>query len=306
MKLRVAITGGHGRLGRFVTAALAAIHDVRVLDQTGGPTPPGVESRVVDVRDLAAVQAALEGIEAVVHLAAIDRSVPAPDEDVFRTNVLGTWNVMHASEQAGVRRVLFCSSTAASGLDHSNPKMPPLYLPVDEAHPLRPADAYGLSKRVGEAIAEAFVQRGRLEVLALRPAFIAFPESLGFMRGGGTMGGDRSEPLPYLRAYVSPEDCARAFLAALELHPYRGFEAFYITADDSFAEEPTVRRLETLYGATIAVRDTELYRHAPRASVFSNGRAKQRLGWRPGTRWEARAGLRPDPPGAEPLDLKTK
>jgi len=288
-RLRVAVTGGAGRLGRYVTRTLAGQHAVRVLDTA---PPSGADQRQVDVRDLAALRTALQGIEAVVHLAAIDRSVPAPEADIFHTNVQGTWNVLHAAEQEGVRRVVLCSSVAAIGLDHSNPGMPPLYLPVDEAHPLRPSDTYGTSKRAGEAIAEASARRGRIEVLALRPAFVAFPEAHGFMRGGalspGPDGGPRDEPLPTLRGYVGPEDCARAFLLALAVAEYRGFEAFLVTADDAFCDAPTVPRLEALYGCRIPVRDAARYEGDPHASAFTNASARARLGWSPTTRWPDR------------------
>jgi nucleoside-diphosphate-sugar epimerase len=160
--------------------------------------------------------------------------------------------------------------------------MPPLYLPMDEAHPLRPTDAYGLSKFCGERIAEAFSRRG-LEVIVIRPTFVAFPEMAEFMVGKPGPEG-RSEPAPYMRAYVSPEDCARGFAAAATVE-YAGFETFFLAADDVFATEPTVSRLEALYGATIPVNDATLFQRFPRASPISNAAARKRLGWVPTTSW---------------------
>ena len=131
------------------------------------------------------------------------------------------------------------------GLDHSNPNLPPSYLPIDEAHPPRPTDAYGLSKLCGERIAEAYSRRG-VEVIVIRPCFVAFPDMADFMAGKPGPEG-RSEPMPYLRTYVGPEDCARGFAAAATVE-YAGFETFFLAADDAFATEPTVGRLEALYG----------------------------------------------------------
>ncbi|HWK44874.1 MAG TPA: hypothetical protein VNT30_09135, partial [Stellaceae bacterium] len=137
-------------------------------------------------------------------------------------------------------------------------------------------------------IAEAYARRG-LEVLVLRPCFVAFPELVDFMAGrtGPTRTGptDRTEPMPYLRAYVGPEDCAQAFAAAAALLDYTGYETFFLAADDAFAEQPTIARLEALYGARIPVREPALYANAPRASPVSNAQARSRLGWRPTTRW---------------------
>jgi nucleoside-diphosphate-sugar epimerase len=202
----------------------------------------------------------------------------------MQVNAMGTWNLFEASRLAGVRRVVHCSSSSATGLDASNPGMPPDYLPIDEMHPTRPTDAYGLSKLCGERIAEAFSRRG-MEVLVIRPCFVAFPEMAEFMAGKPGPEG-RAEPMPYLRAYVGPEDCARGFAAAATVD-YAGFEVFFLAAADVFATEPTVPRLEVLYGATIPLRDPALYERFPRGSPVGHAAARARLGWAPTTSWPA-------------------
>src|SRR5215469_13395460 len=166
----VAVTGGSGRLGRYVVSALAE-HTVRVLD---------IEQ--ADLRDIDALRVGLSEAEVVVHLGGIDRSVATDDAMTMQVNAMGTWNLFEASRQVGVRRVVQCSSSSVLGLDHSNPTMPPCYLPIDEAHPLRPTDAYGLSKLCGERIAEGYSRRG-IEVIVIRPCFVAFPEMAAFMAG---------------------------------------------------------------------------------------------------------------------------
>ncbi len=276
----IAITGGVGRLGRYVRDVLAH-HDIRVLDVVA-PVDPPADFHQVDLRDLDALQRSLRDVEVVVHLGGIDRSVATDDAATMQVNANGTWNLFEACRRAGVRRVMHCSSSSVTGLDHSNPDMPPRYLPIDEGHELRPSDAYGLSKLCGEQIAAAFSRRG-LEAIVLRPCFIAFPEMDDFMAGRSAPGG-RAEPMPYLRAYVGPEDCACAFAAAATID-YAGFEVFFLAAADTFSVEPTVARLEGLYGAGIPVRDTALYQRFPRASPVSHEAARVRLGWMPMSRW---------------------
>ena len=178
--MHIAITGGLGRLGQYVVRAVAA-HTPRVLD-IGTPADPGENYHHADLRDLPALAAALQGIEVVVHLGAIDRSFATDDAATMQVNAMGTWNLFEASRRAGVRRVVHCSSSSATGLDASNPGMPPRYLPIDEAHPTHPTDAYGLSKLCGERIAEAFSRQG-MQVLVIRPCFVAFPEMADFMAG---------------------------------------------------------------------------------------------------------------------------
>jgi UDP-glucose 4-epimerase len=279
--MRIAITGASGRLGPYVLRALAG-HELRVLD-LAAPAGIEVDFRTADLRDFAALQDGLRGIEVVVHLGGIDRSVAIDDAATMQVNVTGTWNVCEASRRAGVRRIIHCSSNSVTGLDQTNPTMPPAYLPIDESHPLRPADAYALSKLCGEQVATSFARRG-LEVFVMRPCFIAFPRQVPFMAGGANPAG-RDEPISYLCAYVGPEDCARAFAAAVTLADYNEFETFFLASADAFSMQPTVSRLETLYGARIPLRDPALYENFPRASPVSSAHAFARLGWAPSTRW---------------------
>jgi len=217
-----------------------------------------------------------------VHLGGIDRSVATDDATTMQVNAMGTWNLFEASRQAGVRRVIQCSSSSVLGLDQTNPHMPPCYLPIDEAHPLQPSDAYGLGKLCGERIAEAFARRG-MEAMVIRPCFVAFPEMADFMAGRPGPEG-RAEPTPLLSTYVGPEDCARGFAAAATVD-YAGFEVFFLAAADAFATEPTVARLEALYGAPISLKDATLYQRTPCASPVSSAAALSRLGWTPTTQW---------------------
>ena len=280
----VAVTGGRGRLGRYVVAELRTRHDVRVLDRAP-PASPAAGYPVVDILDEARLAEAIRGREVVVHLAGIDRSLASAPGRVIDTNVRGTWNVFEAAEKAGVRRIVLCSSIAALGLDHSNPNLPPLFLPVNEEHPARPSEAYGISKYIGEQIAAAFARRAGLEVLILRPSYIAFPEMIAFLSGTRNQQTEReAEPVPYLRSYVGPEDTARAFALAVG-HVYDGVAAFHISASDTFIDDPTLDHVRRTYGMLPPIRRPELYRENPRAGVFDIDRAQRALGWQPMTTW---------------------
>ena len=252
--MEIAVTGGLGRLGRYVVRELMQ-HTVRVLDIGAQP-----DCYPADLRDLDALRAGLRGVEVVVHLGGIDRSVATDDAATMQVNAMGTWNLFEASLQTGVRRVIHCSSSSVLGLDHSNPNLPPNYLPIDEEHPLHPTDAYGLSKLCGERIAEAYSRRG-VEVIVIRPCFVAFPDMAAFMAGKRGPEG-RSEPMPYLRTYVGPEDCARGFAAAAMVDTPASRHSFSPPMMRS-PTEPTIGRLEALYGTLIPLRDAALYRQHP-------------------------------------------
>jgi nucleoside-diphosphate-sugar epimerase len=287
----VLVTGGAGRLGRYVVAELAPHCKVSVLDRA--QQSASAIDFPVDVMDLEALGRAMRGFDAVVHLAAIDSSVTAPPEVVFDVNVRGTWNVLHAAREAGVRRTVITSSSSAAGIDYTNPRMPPLYLPIDEAHPLRPSSAYGLSKQIDEQIAQGFGRRPGMEVMCLRPAWVMVPDSVRRLkaeRQGGTgpaaMPGHHREPWPLLRSYVAPEDAARAYRLALEAAS-APHGLFIITAADTFEPEATLVHLEKTYGARIEVRKPELYARQPRASAWDISRAREILGWSPSQDWDA-------------------
>jgi nucleoside-diphosphate-sugar epimerase len=298
---QVLVTGGAGRLGRYVVHELTGRCHVSVLDgqeQAAAPVDlpvpfPPVDFPV-DVLDLDALRSAMRGQHAVLHLAAIDSSVTAPPEAVFDANVRGTWNVLHAAAVAGVRRVVICSSSSATGLDYTNPRLPPVYLPIDEDHPLRPSQAYGLSKQIDELIAQSFGSRGGMEVICLRPAWVLFPEAvrrvLGHQRDAAppplpSAPGRHREPLPLLRSYVDPADAARAFRLALEL-PTTPYRVFIITAADTFEPEATLSHLEKTYGKPLPrVVKPGIYAGNPHASAFDISRAREILGWSPSSTW---------------------
>src|SRR5262249_4327575 len=133
--------------------------------------------------------------------------------------------------------------------------------------------------------AAAAARRGKLQVLVLRPSYVAFPEMLGFLAGGSGKDASRErEPVPHLRSYVRPEDVGRAFALAVEV-PYAGLETFFVTASDSFIDEPTLEHVKRCYGAVPKLSRPDLYAGNPRASVFDNSRAAERLGWHPTGSW---------------------
>jgi UDP-glucose 4-epimerase len=278
--MRVAVTGGRGRLGRYVVAALRGEHDVRVLDRA--PPSDGADWPAVDMLDRQAVAEALRGQDAVIHLAAIDSSLGAPDETTFDVNVCGTWNLFHAAERVGLRRVVLCSSSAATGIDADHP---PLYLPIDEDHPVRPRGTYGLTKVIGEEIAAAFARNGKLDVVVLRPPYVAFPETLRFLAGGAPeIAGRAIEKRPHLRSYIGPEDAARAFALALGC-ACAGYALFWLSAADTCTLEPTLDHLRGADGEAPPLRQPDLYRQNPRASAFDIERTARLLGWTPTTSW---------------------
>lgn len=288
---KVVCTGGSGRLGSYVTDELRDHCALTVLDVK--PTmSPGVEYVQASITDIAALQRAFEGQDAVVHLAAIPNPRTAPAEVTFSTNVQGTWNVLQAAENAGVRRVIVASSDAALGLHFNPPAYGPRYLPIDESHPLRPIEFYSLSKEVTETISRSFANRGKLEVLAIRPTHIVFPPEFPELEARGA-----DVQNYHLWTYVSPQDVAQGFRLALEVvkAPY---QTFYIAAADGLNTRPTLDMLRERYGTLPEVHNPAYFRRNPMASVLDIARAQDVLGFAPTSDWRQMVATLTTPPGA--------
>ena len=302
---RVIVTGGSGLLGRFVVDELTDICAASVLDikapsqDVPSQDVPRQEVPYIetDILDLGGVRAALAGQDAMIHLAGIDDGNAEADKDYFETNVQGAWNVLHAAEEAGLRKVVVASSTAALGIGRD--RMPD-YLPVDEGHPLRTTGTYGLSKEAIETVARHFVRRGRLDVVCLRPTLIVRPEREAAILAQLDLADPDSDPpdgalgtgvapcgaLSATRTYVRSKDAARCFRMALD-HDGAGFDVFNVSAVDSIGREETLTRLEAVYGRLPEVRDRALYARDPYASVLDISRTRGELGWAPEGDWNS-------------------
>jgi nucleoside-diphosphate-sugar epimerase len=293
---KVLVTGGSGLLGRFVVDELRDRCDLSVLDIK--PPSQKVDYRETDILDLAAVSAMVAGHDAIIHLAGIDDGNDFSDQDYFRTNVQGTWNLLHAAEAAGIRKVVVASSTATYGVGRD--RMPE-YLPIDEGHPQRPTATYSLTKQVIEVVCQSFVARGSLAIVCLRPTLIVRPEREAAILAQLDLDDPESDPpadspsevgeAPYgalsvLRAYVRSEDAARCFRLALDYDSER-FEAFNVGAVDGIGHEPLLPRIERAYGRLPEVRDCARFASYPYTSVLDSSRARDRLGWEPRGDWNS-------------------
>jgi UDP-glucose 4-epimerase len=168
---RYVVTGGAGFIGSALVRALLARGDsqVRVIDNllTGNESNLAevraqIEWDRSDIRDAGAMQSAIRGAEVVFHLAAIPsvpRSIqdPVPSHEV---NIDGTFNVLRASVDAKVRRVVCAASSSAYGDTEALPKVETM-LP-------RPKSPYAVQKLAGEQYCSVFHSCFGLETVALR------------------------------------------------------------------------------------------------------------------------------------------
>lgn len=278
--MNILVTGGLGKVGRSVVAELTdarpgkTAHQVTVLDRAAGPERGPVKYLLGDIQDLGQVMEAMIGIDAVIHLAAIHNPNIATAPLVYQTNVIGTFNVHHAAHRLGCKRVVSASSNAVVGWSYSD-RFEPDYLPIDEEHPLRPEDIYGLTKEIGETIAHSYARKG-VGTVILRPSGVVTPEELSELKK--TAG---RKPLAFQAySYVDARDLAVAFRLAVE-KPLANGTTLFIVADDSNVAEPLCELLPRLRPS---IGDKARALTGTRAA-YSNARAKALLGWRPQYSW---------------------
>lgn len=276
---KVVVTGGSGRVGRYVVDELSSGFDVTNVDLTKSPASVGYAEG--DVTDLESMRRALKGADAVVHLAAIDYDWKAAPEQYIRVNTMGTWNVLQAAAENNLQKVVLCSSVSACGLSEMRADWTPQSLQVDERHELRPVQAYSVSKQIMETMGRSFATGTEMDVLCLRPLAVVLPETIGeyceFID---------NPDLNWLYYYVHARDVATGFRRALESRGLK-FGTFFLSADDTSRPEPTLDWYRDRIGALPEILNPRIFQTNPRASIFSNQQARQVLGWEPTTDFPA-------------------
>jgi nucleoside-diphosphate-sugar epimerase len=287
---RIVVTGGSGKAGRAVVRDLVEHgHEVLNVDVVP-PAEPIAPFLIADLTDLGETFEALRGAGTVIHLAAI----PAPGirtvEATFHINTSSTYNVFSAATALGLERVVWASSETVLGLPfgrrHARNLLDaaaapghieaPDYVPIDEAHPLRPNSSYSLSKVVGEEMARHFARWSGIPFVGLRfsairePAeYAAFPDSWED---------------PHLAewnvwSYVDARDVAQASRLALTA-PISGADAFIIAAADTVMDRPDTELMAACFPG-VPVRDGA----DGHQTLLSIDKARRVLGYDPAWSW---------------------
>ena len=165
--------------------------------------------------------------DTVVHCAAIPDMTHNPSHEVFQSNVMSTFNVIEACLGLGVRRLINISSLQVLGIVKSpeeQGRLPQLsYVPIDEAHPVRPENAYAMSKLVGEQLCDAAVRReAGFSVVSLRPTWCMDEANIERNLGGHIRDPERRSETVW--SYVCLPDVADAVLKSVEASDLCGHE----------------------------------------------------------------------------------
>ncbi len=279
--MRIAVTGGSGKLGRTVVRTLREEdHDVVNLDQDG---EKGGYVRV-DLSDFGQVLDALAGIddqpraEAVVHLAAIPAPGIASDIATFQNNMNATFNVFWAAHRLGIDRIVYASSETVLGLPFD---VPPPYLPIDEEYAARPESVYSLVKHLEEQLAIELVRWDpKLSITALRFSNVMNPEDYAEFP---SFDADARARKWNAWGYIDARDGAQAVQRALEVAG-PGFDRFIIAAADTVMTRPNAELVAEVFPDVPIVRDL-----GENDTLLSIDKARKVLGFEPRHTWRDHA-----------------
>lgn len=278
---RVAVTGGSGKLGRACVRDLVE-HGWDVVNLDRRPSPDGLAPYTeVDLTDYGQTVEALtriddryDGLDAVVHLAAIPAPGLRANAATFENNIVTTFNVFQATRLAGITNVVWASSETVLGLPFETP---PPYLPVDEEYAARPESTYSLVKHLEETmVAELCRWRPDLKATGLRFSNVMYVEDYAAFPA--------FDADPTLRdwnlwSYIDARDGALAIRLGLEREG-TGKEVFVIASPDTVMTTPTMDLVERYYP------DLELKRPLRgHETLLSIEKARTLLGYDPEHTW---------------------
>ncbi len=277
--MRIAVTGGSGKLGRTVVRELRAAGNTVVNLDVAGVRGPGFVR--VDLTDygqvidaLAGVHDRHDGVDALVHLAAIPAPGILSDVATFHNNILSTFHVFQAARRLGIRNIVYASSETVLGLPFDTP---PPYIPVDEDYPARPETTYSLVKHLEEQLAIELVRWDpALKIIALRFSNVMDPEDYADFPAYDL---DATLRKWNLWGYIDGRDGAQAVLKALELKT-TGFDRFIIAAADTVMTRPNAELVDQVFPGVAVHGDIGVNK-----TLLSIDKARQVLGYEPQHSW---------------------
>ncbi|WP_271897901.1 NAD-dependent epimerase/dehydratase family protein [Candidatus Phyllobacterium onerii] len=291
MKKRIVFTGGTGKAGRHVVPYLVD-KGYEVLNVDLAPLDyPGVNTINADIADSGQMFDVLsshfgfEGfesgkgpapIDAVVHFAAVPRVLIKPDNETFRINTIGTYNVIEAAVKLGIKKVIVASSETTYGVCFAEGDKDFHHFPLEEDYDTDPMDSYGLSKVLNEKTARAFAMRYGADIYALRIGNVIEPHE--YDRFPAFL----ADPMSRKRnawSYIDARDLGQIVDLAIRKDGL-GFEVFNAVNDTITAKLPTREFLEK-YCPGVPIRRELGEFEAP----LSNRKTRELLGFREEHDW---------------------
>ena len=292
-KKRIFFTGGSGKAGKHVVPYLLA-QGHRVMNVDLKPLDhPGVDNLIADITDSGQMfnamssYAALDELEpgngvpkfdAVVHFAAVPRILINPDNETFRVNTMGTYNVIEAAVKLGIKKIIIASSETTYGVCFSDGPTDPKSLPLEEDYDVDPMDSYGLSKVVNEKTARSFQRRSGFDIYALRIGNVIEPHEYEQLFPHYF-----KNPEVRIRnafCYIDARDLGQIVDLCLEKDGL-GYQVFNAGNDHNGAVIPSKELAERFFPGVPITRELEEHE-----ALFSNKKIREVLGFKEEHNWQ--------------------
>lgn len=300
-KQRIFFTGGSGKAGKHVIPYLLD-QGHQVLNVDLEPLDhPGVDNLKADVTDSGQMFNAMSSyanldelepgngvpkFDAVVHFAAIPRILLQPDNETFRINSIGTYNVIEAAVKLGIQKIIIASSETTYGVCFSDGKTDPHSLPLEEDYDVDPMDSYGISKVVNEKTARGFQRRSGYDIYALRIGNVIEPH-------------EYEDLFPHILnhpeerrrntfCYIDARDLGQIVDLCLQKDGL-GFQIFNAGNDTNGALLPTQELVERYFPGVPLTREMGEYE-----ALYSNRKIREVLGFKENHNWRKHIDLDKD------------
>jgi nucleoside-diphosphate-sugar epimerase len=283
--MRILVTGALGKVGAAtVTVLHDAGHEVVACDRRAPvfevDPVPGISYFQADLADAGDAFAAVRGMDAVVHAAALPAPIATPPHRTFQNNLMGVFNTLEAAVRFGVRRFVNISSETVPGFFFNERPDRADAFPIDETHEPRPQDPYALAKLFSEQLCDAAMRRSDLRCTTIRPSWVQWEGNYERNVGQGLRDGVNG-PSPSGWAYIDAYDLADAIRLAVE-SDLDTHDVFLIAAADNALGRPLAELVAEGFGDDAPpIGDLD----RPDASGSSIAHAREKLGWTPRRSW---------------------
>ena len=289
---KIFVTGGSGKAGKhLIPYLLKKGYSVVNADLTP-LLIDGVDNINLDVTKSGEVFNALSGysniaelksgngikeFKAVIHLAAIPRILIKPDNETFRINTIGTYNVIEAATKLGIKKIILASSETTYGFCFAEGNPIPKWLPIEEDYETSPTDSYGLSKVLNEQTGKAFQKRTGIDIYALRIGNIIEPNE--YQRFKEFCKNPRVR-LRNLFNYIDARDLAQAIELCIKKDGL-GYEVFNVTHNNNSINLTTKEIIQEFFPNVPLKRKMDEYE-----AILSSKKIRNMLGFKPEHDWK--------------------
>jgi len=198
------------------------------------------------------------------------------DNECYRVNTLGTYNIIDAAVKFGVRKIIFASSETTYGVCFADGERKPEYLPIDEEHPVIPEDSYAMSKVVNEVTARSFPRRSGFDIYGIRINNVVEPHE--YEQDFPTYFANPDMRRRNIFAYIDARDLGQLVDKCLAIDGL-GFQIFNASNDNHSVAKTTEELIQTYYAGVPAAKMGE------EETFYSNKQAKDLLGFAPEHNW---------------------